>query len=53
VAEAIGRGLGVPSVSIATADATAHFGFLAGAVGADGRASSTITRELPGWAPAA
>ncbi len=51
VAEAIGDGLGVPAASIDTADAPAHFRFLAGAVASDGRASSAFTRKLLGWEP--
>ncbi|MEV0665158.1 SDR family oxidoreductase [Actinomadura luteofluorescens] len=51
VAEAIGRGLGIPAASIAAGDAAGHFGWLAGPVGADAPASSALTRELLGWRP--
>jgi nucleoside-diphosphate-sugar epimerase len=52
IAEAMGKGLGVPASSIAPAGAAEHFGFLAGFVGRDTPASSAITRELLGWQPA-
>jgi nucleoside-diphosphate-sugar epimerase len=52
VAEVMGRGLDLPTASIAPEDAPAHFGWLAGFVGTDGPASSTATRELLGWEPA-
>ncbi|GAA1692278.1 SDR family oxidoreductase [Glycomyces endophyticus] len=51
LAAVIGRGLGVPTASIAPEDAAAHFGWLAGFVGADRAASSAFTRELLGWTP--
>jgi nucleoside-diphosphate-sugar epimerase len=51
IAEAIGRQLDVPVVSIAAADAGAHFGFLAGFLAVDSPASSASTRELLGWEP--
>ena len=47
IAEAIGRRLGVPVASIPAED----FGFLGGFAGLDNPASSTITRDLLGWAP--
>jgi nucleoside-diphosphate-sugar epimerase len=49
LAEAIARHLGVPAVSIPPQEAAAHFGFLAGFVGADNPASSTLTRQWLGW----
>ena len=49
IAEAIGRGLGVPAVS--RAGAAEHFGFLGPLVGLDNRASSAQTRALLGWEP--
>jgi nucleoside-diphosphate-sugar epimerase len=52
VAEVIGRHLDLPVVSIAPEDAAAHFTWLAGFIGADSPASSTLTRELLGWHPA-
>ena len=41
----------MPVVSIPREEAGAHFGFLAGLLGSDAPASSTITRELVGWEP--
>jgi nucleoside-diphosphate-sugar epimerase len=52
IAEAIGRHLDVPAVSIAPDDAGEHFTWLAGFLGADSPASSVLTRELLGWQPA-
>ncbi len=52
IAEVIGRHLDVPVVSISPEDAAAHFTWLAGFLGADSPASSTLTRELLGWHPA-
>lgn len=49
IAEAIGRGLGVPTASIAPQDALEHFGPLGLFAGMDFPASSAITRELLGW----
>lgn len=51
VAEAIGRGVGVPTASVAPGDAAEHFGFLGGFVSLDIPASSALTRELLGWQP--
>lgn len=51
VAEAIGRGLGVPVVSIPTDEAAAHFGWLGMFVGMDLAATSDLTRERLGWRP--
>ena len=51
IAEAIGRGLDVPVVSIPAAQAVDHFGWLGRFFGADAPASNTLTRELTGWAP--
>jgi nucleoside-diphosphate-sugar epimerase len=51
IAEAIGRHLDVPVVSIAPEDAGEHFTWLAGFLGLDSPASSTLTRELLGWQP--
>jgi nucleoside-diphosphate-sugar epimerase len=50
-AEAIGRHLGLPAVSIAPPDAAGHFGFLGLFTAADNRASSALTRRRLGWAP--
>lgn len=51
VADVIGRHLGIPVESVAANHATSHFGSLAGLLGTDIAASSTITRELLGWLP--
>ncbi|MFD0508639.1 hypothetical protein ACFQ0G_49195 [Streptomyces chiangmaiensis] len=51
IAEAIGRGLNVPVVSIPATQADAHFGFLSGHATADNPSSSTLTRDLLGWKP--
>jgi nucleoside-diphosphate-sugar epimerase len=51
IAETIGRGLGVPVVSIAPEEAAGHFGWLAAFVGWDIPASSGQTRETLGWNP--
>ncbi len=51
IAEVIGRHLDVPVVSISPEDAPEHFTWLAGFLGADSPASSTLTRELLGWQP--
>ena len=51
-AEAIGRNLGLPAASIAAEDAAAHFGFLGMFAAADNPASSALTRQRLGWAPA-
>lgn len=51
VAEAIGRGLGVPVVSIQPDEAAAHFGWLGMFVGMDLAATSDLTRERLGWRP--
>jgi nucleoside-diphosphate-sugar epimerase len=49
IAEAMGRGLDVPTGSVDPADALEHFGFLGLFAGLDSPASATITRELLGW----
>jgi nucleoside-diphosphate-sugar epimerase len=51
IAEVIGRHLDLPAVSIAPENASAHFGWLAGFLGADSPVSSAATRELLGWRP--
>jgi nucleoside-diphosphate-sugar epimerase len=51
IAEAIGRGLIVPVVSLAPEEAANHFGWLAAFVGRDVPASSAHTREKLGWNP--
>jgi nucleoside-diphosphate-sugar epimerase len=51
IAEVIGRYLDLPVVSIAPADASEHFGWLAGFLAADLPASSALTRERLAWRP--
>lgn len=51
IAEIVGRHLSLPVVSIAPADASAHFGMMAMFVGRDGAASSTLTQQWLGWKP--
>ncbi len=51
IAEAIGRQLDVPTRSILPEEAGEQFGWLAGFVALDVRASSGLTRERLGWQP--
>ena len=51
IAEAIGRGLGLPTASIAPDAAAEHFGWLGALIGRDIPASSERTRALLGWEP--
>ncbi len=51
VAEAMGRHLGIPTVSVAPADAADHFAHLGHFVGVDCPATAAITRELLAWGP--
>lgn len=51
IAEALGRGLKLPVVSIAPEKAPEHFGWMAMFAGLDFPASSTKTREVLGWDP--
>ena len=51
IAEAIGRNLNLPVVSISAEEAAAHFGFLGGLVSVDNPTSSALTRELLAWRP--
>jgi len=51
IAEAIGRGLGLPVRSIEPGDAAAHFEWMAMFWSADIPASSDLTREALGWQP--
>jgi nucleoside-diphosphate-sugar epimerase len=51
IAEAIGRHLGVPVVSIPPEAAGAHFGWLSFAVTADNPTSAALTRRHLGWQP--
>ena len=51
IAEAIGRGLGLPVTSVAPEDAVEHFGFIGAFFGMDLSASSERTRARFGWEP--
>lgn len=51
VAEAIGRGLDLPVISITPEQAESQFGFLAGFLAMDMPVSSTLTRDLLSWQP--
>jgi len=51
IAEAIGRGLSVPTRSISAEEASAHFGWLATFARHDLLASSEKTRKMLGWDP--
>ncbi len=51
IAEAIGRGLKLPVISVAPEDAGAHFGFFGGFVAADLSASSALTQQRLDWRP--
>jgi nucleoside-diphosphate-sugar epimerase len=51
IAEAVGRGLKVPVVSLAPEEAAAHFGWLGMFAGLDIPATSAVTRQKLGWAP--
>lgn len=51
IAEAIGRQLEVPVVSVSPDDAEEHFGWIGRFFSMDAPASSALTRELLGWVP--
>lgn len=51
IAEAIGRGLGVPVTGVPAQEAEAHFGWLAAFAATDMAASSAWTRQTLGWSP--
>jgi nucleoside-diphosphate-sugar epimerase len=51
IAEAIGRGLGLPVTSVAPEDALGHFDWIGMFFGADVPASSAATRAQLGWRP--
>jgi nucleoside-diphosphate-sugar epimerase len=51
IAEAIGRQLKLPVVSIAAENAGDHFGWLSAVVSVDNPTSSALTRERLGWHP--
>ncbi|HST58035.1 MAG TPA: SDR family oxidoreductase [Longimicrobium sp.] len=52
IAEVIGRGLGIPVVSLSPEGAAGHFGWLAFPAGMDAPASSALTQQRLGWQPA-
>jgi nucleoside-diphosphate-sugar epimerase len=52
VAEAIGRGLGMPVVALSPNDAAAHFGDMAMAANMNAPASAIRTQDRLGWQPA-
>jgi len=51
IAEAVGRGLDLPVVSVSTDDAAEHFGWLGRFFALDCPASSELTRTQVGWEP--
>lgn len=51
IAEALGRGLGVPVASITPEETAAHFGWLGHFMNFDLAASSAITRQKLNWTP--
>ena len=51
IAEAMGRHLGIPTASVAPADAVEHFAHLGHFVALDSPATAAVTRELLGWEP--
>lgn len=52
IAEAIGRGLNLPVVSVSQEKAGDHFGWIGRFFGVDGPASSALTQQRLGWRPA-
>ncbi len=51
IADAIGRGLDLPAVSVPAEDAAKHFGWIGALFAMDIPASSTLTQQLLGWSP--
>jgi len=51
IAEAVGRGLGLPVEPVAPEDALTHFGWIGRFFALDVAASSAVTREQLGWEP--
>lgn len=51
IAEAIGRGLRLPVVSLSPEEAAGHFGWLGRLAGMDAPASSALTQQRLGWRP--
>jgi nucleoside-diphosphate-sugar epimerase len=52
IAVAIGRALGLPVTPVAPGDVQDHFGWIGTFFSMDLAATSTVTRQLLGWAPA-
>jgi hypothetical protein len=52
IADAIGRGLGLPVVSLPADQAVDHFGWMGRFFRIDARAANSATRGLLGWSPA-
>ena len=52
IAEAIGRALGLPVASLAPQDVQPHFGWIGTFFAMDLAATSAVTRQMLGWAPA-
>lgn len=52
IAEAIGRGLNIPTTSVDPADVATHFGWIGAFFGLDIPASSALTQQQLGWTPA-
>jgi nucleoside-diphosphate-sugar epimerase len=51
IAEAIGRGLKIPVISVSPEEAAGHFGWLGFFAGMDMPASSALTQQRLGWRP--
>ncbi|MDX6318055.1 MAG: hypothetical protein QOD35_1455, partial [Nocardioidaceae bacterium] len=51
IADAIGRGLDLPAVSVPAEDVARHFGWIGAFFAMDIPASSTLTQQLLGWSP--
>jgi nucleoside-diphosphate-sugar epimerase len=51
IAEAIGRGLDLPAVSVPADDVAAHIGWIGAFFAMDIPASSSLTQRLLGWSP--
>lgn len=51
IAESIGKGLGVPTISVPAEDAAKHFGWFAAFAGTDMPASGQRTSRRLGWTP--
>ena len=49
IAAAVGRRLGVPTISVPSAEAAAHFGWMGNFAGLDRVASSELTKARLGW----